>query len=73
VAAAAQQGVCGVRASVCDGTRFTFEVEARTPEAACEFVTRLFRSVYGLNWWADVASLAAMPTSSVDPPSASWN
>jgi hypothetical protein len=40
-------------------TQFSFELLADTPEDACEAVTGLFRSVYGLHWWADVSRLPA--------------
>lgn len=61
VMAAAQSGVYCVRADCSERTRFTFEIQATTPEEACEFVTVRFRSVYGLNWWAEISMKAVAP------------
>jgi hypothetical protein len=65
--------VCGVKATVFERTRYAFEIVADTPEEACDFVTRLFRSVYGLNWWAEVVSLRGEPSRPSVASQAVWN
>ena len=64
-------GITAVGVQTSDRTRFTFEVEAESPERACERVTTLLRSVYGMNWWADVTSLCS--TRSPQALAAAWN
>jgi hypothetical protein len=54
---AAEAAVYGIRAEVAERTKYRFEIDAATPEQACEIVTVLFRSVYGLNWWAEVSPI----------------
>ena len=71
VAKAAGFGVYGVRADVDGRTRYRFELDATTPEQACEVVTVLFRAVYGLNWWAEVSAIRAAPYDGVQV--LSWN
>jgi len=68
---AARAGITAVGAHASSGTKFTFEVEAGSPESACEIVTTLLRSVYGLNWWADVTALC--PSESAQARAAAWN
>jgi len=68
---AARAGITAVGAHASTGTRFTFEVEAGSPESACETVTTLLRSVYGLNWWADVTALCS--SESAPARTAAWN
>ena len=68
---AARAGITAVGVHADNGTRFTFEVEAGSPGAACETVTTLLRSVYGLNWWADVTALC--PSQSALARAAAWN
>jgi hypothetical protein len=68
---AARAGITTVGVQASSGTRFTFEVEAPSPESACEIVTTLLRSVYGLNWWADVTALC--PSESALARAAAWN
>jgi hypothetical protein len=54
--------------------QYTFEIESDAPEAAFEIVTRAFRSVYGLEWWAEVFELedAAMAVTDLAQ-QARWN
>ena len=67
--AAAEYGVERIDVSTLRPTEVTFEIEAGSPEAACEMVTVILRSVYGLNWDADVSPLRAGVRSAV----AVWN
>ena len=55
-AEASLAGITTARLDAGGRTRFAFELEADSPAEACELVTALFRSVYGLNWWADVTA-----------------
>jgi hypothetical protein len=68
---ASRAGIQALRVESGSSTRFTFEVDAPSPEGACELVTTLLRSVYGLNWWADVA--AVCPAQSPQARTAAWN
>ena len=70
-AASSRAGITRVLVDTTDATRFTFEVKAPSPECACEFVTTLLRSVYGMNWWADVTALC--PALSPQARAAAWN
>jgi len=68
-------GATRIERSAAGDGKYTFEIEADAPEAAFELVTGTFRSVYGLDWSADVVELgngsAAMPA---DPARQSmWN
>jgi hypothetical protein len=64
-------GIAPVGMQASCGTRFTFVVEVPSPQSACELVTTLLRSVYGLNWWADVTALC--PSLSLEARAAAWN
>jgi hypothetical protein len=55
--ALARVGATGIHTSADRGRRYTFEIESESPETAFGIVTRAFRSVYGLEWWAEVAQL----------------
>ena len=55
-AEASLAGISADRQDASGRTRFAFELEADSPADACELVTALFRSVYGMNWWADVTA-----------------
>jgi hypothetical protein len=39
------------------GTRYAFEFDAETLQHARQFVTTLFKPVYGSNWWAEISPL----------------
>lgn len=45
-------------------TEVAFEIEAGSPEAACELVTDIFQSVYGLNWRAEISPVQVRPAGS---------
>lgn len=64
-------GVSGLRVSLGDRTEFRFEVEAYSPQSACSLVTALLRDVYGLHWWAEVASLCEARRAIAE--AAAWN
>jgi hypothetical protein len=70
-AEASRMGITRVLVEASGRTRFTFEADAPSPESACELVATLLRSVYGLNWWADVTALC--PALSPQAQAAAWN
>jgi len=55
--ALARVGATGICSSSDRGKRYTFEIESDVPETAFAIVTGAFRSVYGLDWWAEVVEL----------------
>jgi hypothetical protein len=71
--AAAEHGAGRVEVDRSGRTEFTFELAAASPEAACELVTVIFQSVYGLNWQAEISPLRLGPTRFGTPPDAVWN
>ena len=40
-----------------DENVYSFVVAASSPRDACSTVTAVFRSVYGRQWWAEVAAI----------------
>jgi hypothetical protein len=54
----AQIGVRHLRVPTGSHCEYGFELAAETVGQALDKVTRVFRSVYGSNWWADVAQVA---------------
>ena len=68
-------GATGIHSSTDRRRQYTFEIESDAPEAALELVTRAFRSVYGLEWWAEVVELedAAATTATDLAQQARWN
>ena len=73
VVAAVEHGAGRVRVETVARTEFTFEIAAGSPEAACELVTTIFRSVYGLNWWAEVSPVRLAPAALRFTPAVAWN
>lgn len=56
-AALGRAGATGIESSTARDGQYTFEIEADAPEAAFALVTSAFRSVYGVEWWAEVVEL----------------
>jgi hypothetical protein len=71
--AVAEHGAGPVEVDRSDRTEFTFELAAASPEAACELVTVIFQSVYGLNWQAEISPVRLGPTRFAPPSDAAWN
>jgi hypothetical protein len=71
--AAAEHGAQDLEVEHADRTEFTFELAAGSPEAACELVSVIFQSVYGLNWQAEVSPVRLGPTRFAPPRDAAWN
>ena len=56
--ALARIGVTHLRSSTDPNKQYSFDMEASTVEDALATVTRVLRSVYGMQWWADVMQLS---------------
>ena len=56
-AALVRAGATRIEAAMDRDRQYTFEIEADAREAAFARVTGAFRSVYGLEWWAEVVEL----------------
>jgi hypothetical protein len=70
--AAVRRGADRIDVAAGTPTEFVFEIEAGSPEAACELVTDIFQPIYGLNWQAEISPVQVWPTGDAAR-QAAWN
>lgn len=69
-AAVLARGAQRLDLSSTDPVEFRFEIQAGSPEAACELVADIFQPIYGRSWQAELSPVRVWPTAACN---AAWN
>jgi hypothetical protein len=68
-----KSGAGRIRSSSQPDKHYSFEMRAERVGDVFEAVTRVFRAVYGLQWWAEVIQLSDNPSVQDQARRARWN